>query len=191
MAKKTPDTEAAAPKKGGKLVLILGVTTVLAAAGGGSAWYFTRGADANATAAAAPKPGVFLPLESFTVNLVGPEGTPQYLQAGLTLKLAGHVKQDVVKDRMPEIRNRMLLVLSGKKASELLAVAGKNKLALELADAVTDIAGAGSGIKPRTAAAPLAVAAAPAGDAKAPPPAPIALAASSDIEVLFTAFIIQ
>ena len=199
MAKKTPATEAEAPqKKGGKLVLILGIVTVLAGAGGGGAWYFMRGADPNAAAAPSAKPAVFLPLESFTVNLVGPEGAPQYLQAGLTLKLAAHVKQDVVKERMPEIRNRVLLVLSGKKAADLLPVAGKNRLALELADAVAEVAGPNAAIKPRTAA-PVVVAAAPtsaaptaADAAKAPlPAAPVAAVGASDVEVLFTSFIIQ
>jgi flagellar FliL protein len=203
MAKQSKDSASAADapkKKGGKLVLILGIVTVALAAGGGGAWYFTRPTDPNAQhAAPAAKPAVFLQLENFVVNIVAQDGQPQFLQAGLTLKLNDSAKVDLIKERMPEIRNRMLLVLSGKKAGDLLPVAGKHKLAIELANAVTDVLGPAAGIK-APKAAPVAVvseaAAAPApagGEAPkaAAPAAPAAHPASADIEVLFTSFIIQ
>src|SRR5688500_15349728 len=160
MAKQPQETPAAGAevpkKKRGKLMLVAGILVFATGAGGAGAWYFTRPVDPNAPKAAeSAKPAVFLPLESFTVNLVAHDGQAQYLQAGLTLKLAHDVKSDVIKERMPEIRNRILLVLSGKKAGELLPVTGKHKLANELSDAIRDVLGASAGLKSaaRTAAA--------------------------------------
>jgi flagellar FliL protein len=198
--------QAETPRKKSKLMLVAAAVLTLAA-GGGGAWYVMRPADPNAPGPAhEAKPAVFLPLENFTVNLFAQDGQAQYLQAGLTLKLGHDVKVEVIKERMPEIRNRILLVLSGKKPSELLPVAGKQKLAREIADAVKEVVGAAALGKP--AAHPAAVAqAAPApgeagaasmpaaeatkGAAPAEGAKPAAVAAVQPIEVLFTSFIIQ
>ena len=189
-------------KKGRKLIIIASALLVLGGAGGGGAWYFMRSADPNAPKAApAPKPAAFLALETFTVNLVPQEGQPQYLQAGLTLKLADSAKADAIKERTPEVRNRILLVLSAKKASDLLSTSGKQKLAIEVADAIKDIVTPGTA-KAAAHAAPVAVTPGPgeAAAATTPPAAAPAAAkpaahavapAGAEIEVLFTSFIIQ
>jgi flagellar FliL protein len=203
----TPAADAEAPKKKSKLLLIVAIATLTLAAGGGGAWYVMRPADPNAPhAVAEAKPAVFLPLESFTVNLSSQDGQPQYLQAGLTLKLAHDVKIEVIKERMPEIRNRILFVLSGKKSNELLPVAGKHKLAAEIADAIKGVLGPAALGKPAAHAAPVAQVAPAAGEAaaaslaaaepaKAAAPGdaakPAPVAAAQPIEVLFTSFIIQ
>lgn len=211
MAKGAPAAEADAPKKGKKkLILIAGVLVLALGGGGAGAWYFMRPADAESEKTAEPdKPSQFVPLESFTVNLLAADGSPQYLQAGLTLKLKHDVKADAIKERMPEIRNRILLILSGKKAAELLPVAGKQQLATELSATVRDIVGeAAISAKP----APKKAKAKPKADeaegeeetaekdgeetkakAKAEKKARPAATevAKNDIEVLFTSFIIQ
>ena len=204
--------DAVAPKKKSKLLLISAVTLVTLGAGGGGTWYFMRPADPNAVHAAPPaKPAIFLPLESFTVNLVPQEGQPQYLQAGLTLKLADHVKVDVIKERMPEIRDRVLMVLSAKKATDVLPTTGKQKLAAEIVAAVEKVIGPAALARPAAKApaqaAPAAGEAAAAtlpegekaaegehpaeGAAHTKAPAPKAVAAAPAVEVLFTSFIIQ
>ena len=78
------------------------------------------------------KPPVFIPLEPFTVNLQF-EDTAQYLQVGLTLKISDSSYIDVIKLKMPDIRNRILLLLSGKKASQIATLEGKQTLAAEIA----------------------------------------------------------
>jgi flagellar FliL protein len=209
MANPPKDTAAAGaepPKKKSKLMLIIAVAVVTLGGGGAGAWYVMRpAADPNSPKSAhEAKPAVFLPLESFTVNLVGPDSQQQYLQAGLTLKLGAEVKVDAIKDRMPEIRNRILLVLSGKKASDLLSVSGKNKLAAEIAQSVKDVVGPAAFGKAAAHAAPAqaepssgeaaAASTPPAHDAKAAAAAEAAThpaAASQQVEVLFTSFIIQ
>lgn len=129
----------AQPAKSRKLLfLILGV--VLLAAAGGGAWYvFSQGAApaANgATPAAKPvamKPPVFMSLETFTVNLQGEDGQ-QFLQANLTLQVADQAQADLIKLHMPQARNRLLLLLSSKQASDILTVEGKKKLASEIVE---------------------------------------------------------
>ena len=214
MAKDAPAAEAEAPKKKGKkLILIAGVLVLTLGGGGAGAWYFMRPADSHADKAAEPeKPSQFLALESFVVNLVGNDGAPQYLQAGLTLKLKHDVKADAIKDRMPEIRNRILLILSGKKAADLLPVAGKQQLASELSATVREIVGDAAGGKP----APKKAKAKPKSEeeseetaaaekdadesetkakakakAEKKAKAEATEVAKNDIEVLFTSFIIQ
>jgi flagellar FliL protein len=214
-----PADQAAARKKRGKLFLIAALLLVLVG-GGAGAWYYLRVYDHDA--AKPVKPAVFLPLESFTVNLISDDTQPQpqYLQAGLTLKLVDADQSGLIKNRMPEIRNRILMVLSSKKVKELLSVDGKRKLALEIADAVKDIIAPGS-VKAAAAAsaeaANAAASAAPApvvGEAQAAQvaespaaepaqvaqsiaaapaveSAPRAVPPAPGLEVLFTSFIVQ
>lgn len=204
--------EAAAPKKKGKLLIISIAAVVVLGAGGGGAWFFLKPSDPNAVHAAPPKPAVFMALEQFTVNLVPQDGQQQYLQAGLTLKLGEKVKEESVKEKMPEIRDRILMVLSAKKASDVLSVAGKQKLAKEIVAAVqsvigiTDAKAAHAPAQAEPAPGEAAAASLPAkkaaaegehaeGEAEAeaaPAPAPKKKAAAApQIEVLFTSFIVQ
>lgn len=198
MATQPQPADQAPPKKRGKLILISALLLVLAGGGAGT-WYFLRPADPNAKPA--ERPAVFLPIESFTVNLVSPESQPQYLQAGITLKLYEQGQGELIKDRMPEVRDRILMVLSSKKVADLLPVTGKQKLAIEIADAVKDIIAPGSVAKARAqaaAAAKVAVVpeaqAAPAAEGEQPPaevaPRPVVKPAPK-LDVLFTSFIVQ
>lgn len=121
--------ETAAPKSKKKLFIVLGL--VLALLGGGAAWYFLVYAEPPADAAAAKPantPPVFMVLESFTVNLQT-NGSEQFLQTSLTLQVANDAQIDLLKLYMPEVRNRLLFLLSSKQAEDILTVDGKKKLA--------------------------------------------------------------
>ena len=89
------------------------------------------GITANCTSTPAPKIPVFLSLETFTVNLE-PENSDQHLQTNLTLKVGDNEAVNKIKLHMPEVRNRVLLLLSSKTASQIATVEGKKKLASEL-----------------------------------------------------------
>ncbi len=129
-AKVTPIAGAAPKKKSGLLKIVIAL--VVLAGGAAAAWYaMEKPATANNAAAPQEKPPVFVTLESFTVNLQ-PDNGEQYLQVGLVLKVAESVTVDAVKLQMPEIRNRILLLLSSKKASEISTVAGKQQLSAEI-----------------------------------------------------------
>jgi len=123
----------AAPKKS-KLPLIIILVVVLLAAGGAGAWFFMSKSadDEDEEPKASAKPPVFLPLDQFTVNLQQEDGQ-QFLQAAMTLKMVDQAAIDQVKAVMPEVRSRVLLLLSSKKPSQLSTPDGKVKLAEEIA----------------------------------------------------------
>ena len=126
---------AAKPKKKSWLLKIV-IALVVLAGGGVGAWYaMEKSAPAKDSAPPQEKPPVFVTLESFTVNLQ-PENGDQYLQVGLVLKVAESATVDAVKLQMPEIRNRILLLLTSKKASEISTVAGKQLLSTQIMNEV-------------------------------------------------------
>ncbi len=136
--------------KRGKLILIVVILLLVLGGAGGGAWYFlhdnaydsedtgqsgghTKGLTGKgASAKTSTKPPVFVPLDPFTVNLQYDDANPQYLQVGLTIKVTESSVGDAIKLRTPEIRNRVLLLLSGKKASEIATLEGKKTLSEEL-----------------------------------------------------------
>ncbi|BDT60576.1 hypothetical protein MasN3_40700 [Massilia varians] len=138
------DAAAAAAAPAGskkKLIVIAAAAVLVLGGGGGAAWYFMQGGDA-AAAHESPKEskkkkkkeGVkleYLPVEAFTVNLQ-PENGEQYLQVQFTLQVAGTEQATLIKDNMAIVRNRVLLLLSGKRASEISTVEGKQQLAAEI-----------------------------------------------------------
>ena len=135
-AKPEATEEVPAGKSKKTLFIIIGaVIVVLAGGGGAAAWFFTREPSAPHEKKAEPaKPPVFVTLDSFTVNLAPEDGgeSEKYLQIALTLQVPEEKDAEEMKLRMPQIRSRILLLLSGKKASELSAEAGKSKLAKDI-----------------------------------------------------------
>ncbi len=76
------------------------------------------------------KPPVFSTLENFTVNLAG-DGE-HFLQLGVVLQLKDEETADKVKAYLPQIRNKILLLLSAKTADELQTPKGKQALIDEI-----------------------------------------------------------
>jgi flagellar FliL protein len=132
---------AAAPakkKKKSRLLLIVVVLVLLAAAGGGAAWWFLGRAPAAAEhKAEVVKPPVFQTLEPFTVNLAEENGD-HYLQVSIVYQVIDDKAVDQVKTYLPIIRNRILMLLSAKRPSELNTPEGKQKLVSELVTAARE-----------------------------------------------------
>jgi flagellar FliL protein len=124
------EAEAAPAKKSKKkLFIIIGIVLLLV---GGSAagWFLTQGGShGKEVHVEPPKAPVFIPLETFTVNLQGGE---QYLQTDITLQVADQAQIDAIKLYMPLVRSRLLSLLSSKHAEELAAAEDKKKLAHEI-----------------------------------------------------------
>jgi flagellar FliL protein len=142
-----------APAKSNRMLfIILGAVLLLLIAGGAGAW-FLLGSKANhggehASAKEAPgKPPVFMALEPFTVNLQMEEGAQQFLQIGMTLQVADQAQTDLIKLYLPQVRGRLLMLLSSKRASEILTVDGKKQLAGEIVSQVKE-SFSGKGPKP-------------------------------------------
>jgi|GEM_PF-116214 len=129
----------AKPKSKKKIFIIAGI--LLLVISGGAGWYFTKGSAHvdEVKVAPPPPPPKFIALEPFTVNLQR-ETTDQFLQIGISIKIIEpelHEKgsptlEDRVKLNMPEIRGRLLVLLSGKYASDITSVQGKKDLAQEI-----------------------------------------------------------
>ena len=148
--KADPKAEAAAaPAAGGKnkLFMMIGAVVLVLGLGGGAGWYFMNGSSAEASEPAnkdhgggkktkkEEHPPEYLAVEPFTVNLQ-PENGDQYLQVAFTLQVNGTEQADAIKKNMAKVRSRVLLLLSGKKASEINTVEGKQQLAGEILAAV-------------------------------------------------------
>lgn len=133
--------EGSKPKSGKKKLFIIIGAVVLLLGGGGGAWFVMgRGqhdeaADAASAAKAQEKLKAarsFVTLEPFIVNLADTE-LDRYTQIGVVLEVENAEANKKVADRMPAIRNGILLLISSKNASDLTSREGKEKLASEIA----------------------------------------------------------
>jgi flagellar FliL protein len=115
------------------LVLVL-VALIAAAAASGLAWFFTQ----SSTGHAAPEhkeapamPAIFVPIDPFTVNLQS-DSDQQFLAVTIQLQVANLETSESIKTNLPLVRNRILILLSSKKAAEITSVEGKQKLSQEI-----------------------------------------------------------
>ena len=122
----------AAPKKK-LLIIVAGAMLAIGMAGGGAAWFFMSGKK-NTTEHKEVKKiitPVFVAIEPFTVNLQ-PENGEQYLQLSFSLQMESPEQVELIKQNMPKVRSRLLMLLSSKKGSELTTSDGKQQLAAEI-----------------------------------------------------------
>lgn len=147
-------TDAAPPKKSKKLLIIVAAAlVVILLIGGAGAFLLMKkhsaeeGEDEEAvteTAKSSKKKGgkesvpVYIAMDAFTVNLI-PESGEQFLQLILSVEVADMPAGDRIKTYTPKIRNNVMMLLSGKKASELLTKEGKEKLAGEIRDQMNEV----------------------------------------------------
>lgn len=129
-----PAAEAAAPAAKGRGKLIPIVAGLVIACGGGGGWFYMQHKNAEAKTAHVPekkKVPAFLPIDQFTVNISG-GGGDRFLQVAFSLELAEPRIADELKQQMPVVRSRLLLLLSSKTAEDLGNLAGKQKLMGEI-----------------------------------------------------------
>ena len=133
--------EGGKPKAGKKKLFIIIGAVVLLLGGGGGAWFFMgrghndEGADAAAAAKAEEKLRAarsFVTLDPFVVNLSDTD-LDRYTQIGVVVEVENAEANKKVADRMPAIRNGILLLISSKMAADLTSREGKEKLAAEIA----------------------------------------------------------
>lgn len=138
-AKAAPETGEAAPAKSKKklIIIIAAAVLVLGGVGGAAAFFLSKKSaskekEHKAEPAKAP---VFLPLDAFTVNLQSDSGD-KYLQIAMTLQVEGEDQSSLIKANMPQVRSRLLLLLSSKDANDILSTEGKDKLVDEIIEKV-------------------------------------------------------
>ena len=125
------ETEAVPVKKSNKKLIVIIVAVLLLLGGGGAAaWFLTHASHGPKEAHVEPaKPPVFLPLETFTVNLQGGEN---YLQTDITLQVTEEADAEAIKLQMPRVRSRLLTLLSTQSAESLRNAETKKKLVQEI-----------------------------------------------------------
>ena len=164
------NTQDAAPNTNGlniKKVILMALLVILAGVGAGGAWFFLSGGHANSLAhddsnsheskqeantteekaVEESEPPVFVNLETFVVNLQ-PDG--QFLQATFSLELKSEKDAEQFKLYMPQMRSRLLLLLSAKTAAALSDQKGKTDLISEIKELMNQP------IKPGVKAIPVA-----------------------------------
>jgi flagellar protein FliL len=140
--------QAAEKPKKGKLaiaiasVVILGAGGAVAFKGGGASLEESALAEGHAAEAGSEEQGSVTP-EAFVLNLADPEGD-RYLRLSLRILLdrasvAEQVAAEVLE--LARVRDRLLTVLSSKKADEITSYEGKEALRAELARAVAPLFG--------------------------------------------------
>lgn len=127
-------------KKG--LFIIILIAVIALGAGAGGTWYAMKmlGGEESESALPKEKPTTFIDLDIFTVNLQ-PEENNQYLQVGLTAKTRETPVVAVISKQMPDIRNRVLMLLSSKKAADIASIAGKQQLSQQIVDEIKQSVG--------------------------------------------------
>lgn len=149
---KQEEGEAPVAKKKSKLLLFIIIGVVLLVfAGGGAAFLMLKkkpvdegdgeedGGHATKKEVKAdknhpPKPPTYLKLDTFTTNLMpeAPEQQAQYIQLVVEMKVEDPAAGELVKGYMPELRDKVLRLLSSRKPSQLATLEGKDALALEI-----------------------------------------------------------
>jgi flagellar FliL protein len=129
-----------APAKKGKKGLIIAIAAVLllGGGGGGAAWWFLGRGEPDEEAAAAKALAkreaarAFVTLDPFVVNLADRDNE-RYAQVGVVLEVEGKDANKRITERMPAVRNEILLLISSKQAQQLTTREGKEQLAAEIA----------------------------------------------------------
>lgn len=140
--KKQDDAPEGGSKK--KLFIIIGVVVLFLLIGGGVAgWFFLK---PEPPPPEEVDPGLQVPvpeltqsteigpmvnIEEFVVNIISGD-SPHYVKASLTVELSSAEVQPEVEQRMPQVRDAVLLLIGNKTYEELQDLQGKRQLKAEL-----------------------------------------------------------
>lgn len=91
-------------------------------------------------------PAVYLPLEPFVVNFVQ-NGSLRYLQITLQLMSRSEETIELTSEHIPEIRNSLILMLSGHDYTDLASREGKELIRQQVQDEVNRIIDEEDGIE--------------------------------------------
>jgi flagellar protein FliL len=141
--------EAVPPKKSSMKWIIVGVVVLLLVGGGGAfAWFKflaphkvdakaeeqkvaeVKATEGKADAGTGAKIGPIFDLDPFIVNLADVE--PRFLKVTIKLELDGPLVKAEVGERMPQVRDAVLILLSSKETQMLKPTAGKLQLRDEI-----------------------------------------------------------
>ncbi|RDB42759.1 flagellar basal body-associated protein FliL [Halomonas sp. DQ26W] len=78
------------------------------------------------------KAPIFLKIDPFTVNLTDDDFGSRLLYIGMSLKVGDEETREILDEHMPQVRSRLLMLFSGKQASQLTSPEGKRRLSEEV-----------------------------------------------------------
>ncbi len=143
MAEKKRENDGKEGSKKKFFIIIGAVFLVLLVVGGGGAWYFLREKpvpeEAKNPADQVPVPGVaqqtqigpIVNIEEFIVNIISGD-TAHYVKASMAVELTNEAAKTEVEQRMAQMRDTILLLISNKTYEELQDLQGKKQLKAEL-----------------------------------------------------------
>jgi len=143
------DAKEEVPVKAGagkKMILIIIAGILLLGGGGGAAWYFMGGTeekpaehDEHAKAETGhEEPGPVMELEPFLLNLADREEL-RFLKVSIKLELDRAEEKTDYQNKIPAIRDALLVLLSSKESQILRTVNGKRRVREEIMTRVNGV----------------------------------------------------
>ncbi|CAG9413379.1 flagellar basal body-associated protein FliL [Providencia alcalifaciens] len=130
-------------KRSNKGLILLFALIALAGAGfGGYSWWMTKQEALDTTNGEEKRPNmpqpIFMELEPFTVNLPGlNNAADRVLYIHITLRLANEKSRKQLHEYLPEVRSRLLLLLSEQQAKNISTHEGKLQLMKDIKGTLT------------------------------------------------------
>jgi flagellar FliL protein len=153
MAEKIEEPKPGKSKK--KLFIIIGIVILVLLIGGVVAGFFLlknkpavpEGKDPGSSV---PVPeltqgaaiGPMVDIEEFIVNIISADSS-HYVKTSLTVELTNELTREEVENRMPQVREAILLLLGNKTYEELQDLQGKRQLKAELMNKINSFLQAG------------------------------------------------
>ena len=116
------------------LLALVGLGLGLGLAGGAGWFFYFNPKSENFQISPVFKPAsssAYLSLEPVVINL-GDEGGGRFAQVGITFQVRDAKSVEDLKKMLPNIRSRILISLSDRKAQDLLTKEGKERLAADI-----------------------------------------------------------
>jgi len=123
------------PKTRKRIVLLVALVALGITAAAAAAYYYLDSKGKATPVVTLPVDPIFIALDPFTVNLQ-PNGRARFLHVGVTLKVADTKSQSQVTQYLPEVRSRVLTVLSNRESESLLTPESKTLLTGEIMTAL-------------------------------------------------------
>jgi flagellar FliL protein len=127
----TSTEKESAPKSRTLRIVLFSLLALGLAGGAGGAYYYLSHKPASTEAVVKVEEPIFVALEPFTVNLQ-PGGRNRFLHIALTLKMTDPKSQSQVMQYLPEVRSRVLTVLSNREGETLVKPEDKARLSAEI-----------------------------------------------------------
>lgn len=153
MAVDQAEETSTSPKGGKKKIVIVAMILVVLGGGGFFGWQVmfsdksggndSGAAEAKTSEEGVPKVKIMYEMDPFIVNLLGENGT-RYLKAKVVAEVGNPEIEKELKDRNPEIRDALLLLLAGKSFEDISTPQGKIALRGELVARLNSVLNTGS-----------------------------------------------